>query len=64
MSFYGQYRSKVRMEGATDPGLFYRGIVTASTASVQNYHGLLACRILLGVFEAATAPSLMMITGK
>lgn len=39
------------------------GLVTASTAAVKNYHGLLACRILLGVFEAAMAPCLMLITG-
>jgi hypothetical protein len=39
------------------------GIVTASTATVKNYHGLLACRILLGVFEAAMSPCLMLITG-
>jgi MFS family permease len=40
------------------------GLVTASTAAVKNYHGLLACRILLGVFEAAMAPCLMLITGE
>ncbi|KIM79876.1 hypothetical protein PILCRDRAFT_10049, partial [Piloderma croceum F 1598] len=39
------------------------GIVTASTAAITNYHGLLLCRILLGVFEATTPPCLMLITG-
>ncbi|KIM92208.1 hypothetical protein PILCRDRAFT_301 [Piloderma croceum F 1598] len=39
------------------------GIVTASTATVKNYHGLLACRVLLGLFEAAMSPCLMLITG-
>lgn len=40
------------------------GIVTASTASVKNYHGLLASRILLGIFEAALSPCLMLIIGE
>jgi MFS family permease len=40
------------------------GIVTASIASVKNYHGLLVCRVLLGVFEAATSPCLMLIIGE
>lgn len=39
------------------------GIVTASTASLRSYRGLLANRILVGVFEASTAPCLMLITG-
>ncbi|KAJ7182307.1 major facilitator superfamily domain-containing protein [Mycena crocata] len=38
------------------------GISTACTAAVTNYHGLLACRILVGISEAATQPCLMMIT--
>ncbi|KAJ7145378.1 major facilitator superfamily domain-containing protein [Mycena crocata] len=38
------------------------GIVTACTAAVTNYHGLLACRIIIGIAEAATPPCLMMIT--
>lgn len=40
------------------------GIVTACTASVKSYHGLLASRILLGIFEAALAPCLMLIIGE
>ncbi|KAJ7486956.1 major facilitator superfamily domain-containing protein [Mycena latifolia] len=39
------------------------GLVTACSAGVQSYNGLLACRILLGIFEAATPPCLMLITG-
>ena len=39
------------------------GIVTASTASISSYHGLLVIRILLGVFEAALSPCLMFIIG-
>ncbi|KAJ7439500.1 allantoate permease [Mycena latifolia] len=38
------------------------GIVTACTAAVTNYHGLLACRIMIGILEAATPPCLMLIT--
>jgi MFS family permease len=39
------------------------GMATASTAVVTNYHGLLICRIFLGIFEAAMSPCLMLITG-
>ncbi|KIM90327.1 hypothetical protein PILCRDRAFT_59629 [Piloderma croceum F 1598] len=39
------------------------GIITASTAAVKNYHGLLVCRILLGISEATIQPCLMVITG-
>ncbi|KAJ7439499.1 major facilitator superfamily domain-containing protein [Mycena latifolia] len=39
------------------------GIVTACTAAVTNYRGLLACRIVIGILEAATPPCLMLITG-
>ncbi|KAJ7291437.1 major facilitator superfamily domain-containing protein [Mycena rebaudengoi] len=39
------------------------GIATACSAAITNYHGLLACRIFIGVFEAATTPCLMLITG-
>ncbi|KAJ7704498.1 putative MFS transporter [Mycena rosella] len=38
------------------------GVVTACTAAVTNYRGLLVCRILLGILEAATPPCLMLIT--
>jgi hypothetical protein len=34
------------------------------TAVVKDYYGLIACRILLGVFEAALPPCLMLITGE
>ncbi|KAF7329664.1 MFS domain-containing protein [Mycena kentingensis (nom. inval.)] len=39
------------------------GVVTACTAAVHNYKGLVATRILIGILEAATAPCLMLITG-
>ncbi|KAJ6625090.1 major facilitator superfamily domain-containing protein [Mycena sp. CBHHK59/15] len=39
------------------------GLVTACSAAATNYHGMLACRILVGALEAATAPCLMLITG-
>lgn len=38
------------------------GIATACTAAAHNYHGLLAARIFLGIFEAAIAPCLMLIS--
>jgi hypothetical protein len=40
------------------------GMTVGCTAAVKNYHGLLACRILLGVFEAAMPPCLILITGE
>ncbi|KAJ7052717.1 allantoate permease [Mycena amicta] len=39
------------------------GVVTACTAAVHNYHGLVATRVMIGILEAATAPCLMLITG-
>ena len=38
--------------------------MTACTAGVHNYRGLLAVRILLGVFEATIGPSLMLISSQ
>ena len=29
---------------------------------VQNYAGLVACRVLLGVFEAGTLPGIVVLT--
>ena len=40
------------------------GIITACTAAVRNYQGLLAARIMLGIFEAAIAPCLMLISSQ
>lgn len=37
------------------------GIATACTAAATNYQTLLVARIFLGIFEAAIAPSLMLI---
>ncbi|KAJ7337498.1 putative MFS transporter [Mycena albidolilacea] len=39
------------------------GLVTACTAAVTNYSGLVATRVMIGILEAATAPCLMLITG-
>lgn len=38
------------------------GIVTICTAAAKNFHALLICRILLGVFEATILPSFIFIT--
>lgn len=40
------------------------GIATACTAAAHNYQSLLAARIFLGIFEAAIAPSLMLISSQ
>ena len=40
------------------------GIATACTAAAHNYGTLLAARIFLGVFEAAIAPSLMLVSSQ
>ncbi|CAM6103898.1 unnamed protein product [Calypogeia fissa] len=40
------------------------GIVTACTAATKDYTGLLTVRIFLGVFEASTAPCLMLISSQ
>ena len=40
------------------------GLAVTCTAAVNNYAGLLACRILVGVFEASMPPCLMLITGE
>lgn len=38
------------------------GLVTALTCICKNYGALAATRVLLGCFEAAVAPSLILIT--
>ena len=40
------------------------GIATACTAATHSYHALLVARIFLGIFEAAIAPSLMLISSQ
>ncbi|KAK5016536.1 hypothetical protein LTR39_002033 [Cryomyces antarcticus] len=40
------------------------GIATACTAAAHNYNSLLAVRVFLGIFEAAIAPSLMLISSQ
>ena len=40
------------------------GIATACTAATHSYRTLLAVRIFLGIFEAAIAPSLMLISSQ
>lgn len=40
------------------------GIATACTAAAHNYASLLAARIFLGIFEAAIAPSLILISSQ
>jgi len=40
------------------------GIAAACTAAATDYHSLLAARIFLGIFEAAIAPSLMLLSSQ
>lgn len=40
------------------------GIATACTAAAHNYASLMAARIFLGIFEAAIAPSLILISSQ
>ena len=40
------------------------GVATACTAAATNYGSLLAARIFLGIFEAAIAPSLMLVSSQ
>lgn len=40
------------------------GVATACTAAAKDYHSLLAARIFLGIFEAAVAPALMLISSQ
>ncbi|PVH89934.1 MFS general substrate transporter [Cadophora sp. DSE1049] len=40
------------------------GIVTCSFAGIKNYATLLTARIFLGIFEASTAPSLMLLSSQ
>lgn len=39
------------------------GVLVAATAGAKSYGALMTIRILLGVFEASVAPSLILITG-
>ena len=40
------------------------GLATACTAGAHDYHSLLIARIFLGIFEAAVAPSLILISSQ
>lgn len=42
--------------------VFFWGVIVAVTAACTNYGALVATRVLLGVFESAVAPSLILIT--
>lgn len=40
------------------------GLATACTAAAHDYHSLLAARIVLGIFEAAATPSMILISSQ
>ncbi|KAK2768633.1 hypothetical protein FQN54_000489 [Arachnomyces sp. PD_36] len=65
-SFFIAYLIAEKVPGAKWLGgnVILWGIAAAATAGVQNYRGLLACRILLGMFEATIGPSLMLISSQ
>lgn len=42
--------------------VFLWGVIVAVTSACKNYGALVATRVLLGVFESAVAPSLILIT--
>lgn len=42
--------------------VFFWGVIVAVTSACKNYGGLVAVRVLLGCFESAVAPSLILIT--
>lgn len=42
--------------------VFFWGAIVACTSACKNYGALVATRVLLGVFESAVAPSLILIT--
>lgn len=41
--------------------LFFYGLCCACTAAAKSYSGILACRMLLGFFEASIAPTFVAI---
>ncbi|OQO14228.1 hypothetical protein B0A48_01104 [Cryoendolithus antarcticus] len=43
--------------------VFFWGTIVASTSACKNWGALVTTRVLLGVFESAVAPSLILITG-
>jgi sugar phosphate permease len=43
--------------------VIYWGVIVAVTSAAKNWGGLVATRVLLGCFESAVAPSLILITG-
>ena len=38
------------------------GVIVVCTSAAKNWAGLVTTRVLLGVFESAVAPSLMLVT--
>ncbi|KAF9065634.1 major facilitator superfamily domain-containing protein [Rhodocollybia butyracea] len=44
--------------------VFLWGLVAAASSGARNYHGLLAARIFLGIFEATVGPSLMLLSSQ
>ncbi|KAJ6452726.1 major facilitator superfamily domain-containing protein [Mycena vitilis] len=59
----GYIVQKVRPKKWLGFNIILWGVVTACTAAVTDFRGLVATRVMIGILEAATAPCLMLITG-
>lgn len=60
----GYFLQKVPVAKWLGANVILWGIATACTAAAFNYPSLLAARIFLGMFEAAIAPCLMLISSQ
>ncbi|KAI9788512.1 MAG: hypothetical protein M1816_006852 [Peltula sp. TS41687] len=58
----GFFLQKVGVAKWLGANVMFWGVATACTAAAYNYASLTAARVMLGVFEAAIAPSLMLIS--
>lgn len=63
-AFMGPILNKVPVARFVAGNMLCWGIVVSSTAAVQSYGSLLAIRLLMGIFDAAIPPSLMLITSQ
>src|ERR1700712_598787 len=64
MDFSGYILQKIPAGKWLGINVFLWGVSCAAAAGAFNYHSLLAARIFLGIFEAAIAPCLMLISSQ
>ncbi|KXS95098.1 hypothetical protein AC578_9593 [Pseudocercospora eumusae] len=60
----GLIQNKVRIGKWLGVNMFLWGIVVSCTAAVKSYHQFLAIRILMGVFDAAIPPAVMLLSAQ